>query len=74
MKSFSPFGVPLINTFILLTSGLTVTVSHVSIVSWEEKFHPTSLDAFTLMDYHYLIDTVQPVDYYHNIIDKNSLF
>ena len=71
IKRFRPFGVPLINTFILLTSGLTVTVSHVAIVSWRNKFWPTSADAFV---YSFLDNSITPREIYYRISLKSSLF
>lgn len=72
IKRFRPFGVPLINTFILLTSGLTVTVSHVAIVSWRNKFWPTETD---LICYSFLSGfNLSPSEIYYQIGIKSSLF
>merc|ERR1711944_64374 len=57
IKRFRPFGVPLINTFILLTSGLTVTVSHVAIVLEEINFDRQKLTLFVI---HFFLDLIYP--------------
>jgi len=33
IEAFSPWGVPLLNTYLLLYSGITVTISHYAIIS-----------------------------------------
>lgn len=63
MEVFSPWGLPLLNTLILLTSGATITVAHLSIINNRQDF---AVEAFALTILHALFFTaIQAYEYIH---------
>jgi len=63
MVVFSPWELPLLNTFILLTSGATITVAHLSIIADREG---STIASFLLTLFHAILFTaIQAYEYLH---------
>lgn len=63
IKTLNPFGVPLINTFILLLSGATLTWSHHSLMNDNKKTSVRML--FITICLGVLFTSLQAMEYYH---------
>jgi len=60
---FSPWGVPLLNTYILLYSGVTVTISHYALLSGD--FDSTCYGLFLTVFYGIIFTFLQAFEYYN---------
>ncbi len=68
-ETMGPFGLPLINTAILLTSSVTVTIAHHALIAGQRKILSTFLALTFLLGFIFVY--LQAVEYIHAYQDLN---
>ncbi|MGI9222486.1 MAG: cytochrome c oxidase subunit 3 [Woeseiaceae bacterium] len=68
-KTMGPFGLPLINTAILLTSSVTITIAHHALIAGQRKILSVFLALTFLLGYVFVY--LQAVEYIHAYQDLN---
>jgi len=68
-ETMGPFGLPLINTAILLTSSVTITIAHHALIAGQRKILTTFLALTFLLGFIFVY--LQGVEYIHAYQDLN---